>query len=253
MNKHRYRIVFNVARGIMMVVAEFVKAHVSNSGNTSSEKPILGDTHDWVKNKQKSSASLRPICFSLLLALGKIVFILPNSLSIHEAAAEIHADQSAPKNQQPVVLKAANGVEIVNIQTPNAAGVSRNTYSQFNVSEQGVIMNNSRTNVQTQLGGWVQGNPFINTPARVIFNEVNSSHPSYLNGYIEISGSRASFVLANPSGISCNGCGFINAYRATFTTGTPIFNGGDYPMPLSFSEDSPHNILLGLIVSTNSC
>ena len=42
-----------------------------------------------------------------------------------------------------------------------AAGVSRNSYSQFNVAPQGAILNNSRTNVQTQLGGWAQGNPWL--------------------------------------------------------------------------------------------
>ena len=40
-------------------------------------------------------------------------------------------------------------------------------------------------------------------------------------------GSRAQVVIANPAGISCNGCGFINANRATLTTGTPILNSGD--------------------------
>lgn len=170
---------------------------------------------------------MRPVAFSVMLMLGMVI-VLPNPVNIGQANADIHADPTAPKNQQPIILSAPNGVEVVNIRTPSAAGVSRNTYSQFDVPRQGAIINNSRTNVQSQLGGWLQGNPFLAAgTARVIFNEVNSNNPSYLNGYIEIAGSRAEFILANPNGITCNGCGFINAYRPVLTTGTPIFNGGD--------------------------
>lgn len=70
--------------------------------------------------------------------------------------------------------------------TPSAAGVSRNTYSQFDVQRNGVVLNNSRGNAQTQLGGWVQGNPWLATgSARVILNEVNSANPSQLRGYLQ--------------------------------------------------------------------
>ena len=81
---------------------------------------------------------------------------------------------------------------LVNIQTPSAAGVSRNTYSQFDVNNNGSILNNSRSNVQTQLGGFVQGNPYLATgTARIILNEVNSTNPSYLNGYVEVASSQS--------------------------------------------------------------
>ena len=105
--------------------------------------------------------------------------------------------------------------------------MSRNTYKQFDVDQQGAILNNSRANTQTELGGWVQGNPWLaRGAARVILNEVNSSNPSQLRGYVEVAGNRAQLIIANPAGISCDGCGFINADRATLTTGQPIINGG---------------------------
>ena len=94
------------------------------------------------------------------------------------AQAQIVADPSAPGHQRPTVLTTGNSssthtIPLVNLQTPSAAGVSRNTYSQFDVTGAGVVLNNSRTNVQTQLGGWVQGNPWLATgSARVILNEV---------------------------------------------------------------------------------
>ncbi|HHQ41407.1 MAG TPA: hypothetical protein ENK20_03845, partial [Chromatiales bacterium] len=39
-------------------------------------------------------------------------------------------------------------------------------------------------------------------------------------------GDRAQVVVANPAGITCDGCGFINASRATLTTGTPVVEEG---------------------------
>ncbi|WP_231686345.1 hemagglutinin repeat-containing protein [Ralstonia pseudosolanacearum] len=207
MNKHLYRIVFNKTRGLLMAVAENVAGDGKQTG--TSDAPRAGSV----------LATVRPLCFSILLAFG-----LVGSL----AQAQIVADPGAPRGQQPTVLNAANGVPLVNIQTPSAGGVSRNTYGQFDVNQQGAVLNNARTSTQTQLGGWVQGNPWLATgTARVILNEVNSSNPSRLRGYVEVAGDRAQVVVANPAGISCDGCGFINSNRVTLTTGTPILNGGN--------------------------
>ncbi|WP_137926206.1 hemagglutinin repeat-containing protein [Cupriavidus sp. 2SB] len=159
--------------------------------------------------------------------LYRIVFVLGQVSLVTTATAQIVADPNAPGQQRPTVLTAPNGTPLVNIQTPSAAGVSRNAYSQFDVQERGAILNNARQNAQTQLGGWVQGNPWLSGgTARVILNEVNSSNPSQLRGYTEVAGDRAQIVIANPAGITCDGCGFLNANRVTMTTGTPIVNGG---------------------------
>jgi len=199
MNKNLYRIVFNDKRGLLMAVAEFVRGEGKHAGDRSA----TGCTPLW--------ATLKPLCFGLLLALGGVIC---------PAAAQIVADPSAASRQQATVLKAANGVPLVNIQTPSAAGVSRNIYSQFDVNGQGAILNNSRANVQTQLGGWVQGNPWLATgSARIILNEVNSSNPSQLSGYVEIAGQRAEVIIANPAGIQVDGGGFLNAGGITLATG----------------------------------
>ncbi|WP_296223644.1 filamentous hemagglutinin N-terminal domain-containing protein, partial [Ralstonia sp. UBA689] len=206
MNKHLYRIVFNKTRGLLMAVAETVASDGKQAGTSGAPS-----AHSVI-------AHVRPLCFSILLAFGLVGTA---------ANAQIVADPNAPRNQQPTVLNSANGTPLVNIQTPSAAGVSRNTYSQFDVNQQGAILNNARTNAQTQLGGYVQGNPWLATgTARVILNEVNSSNPSQLRGYVEVAGDRAQVVIANPAGISCDGCGFINSNRVTLTTGTPTLNGG---------------------------
>ncbi len=144
------------------------------------------------------------------------------------ANAQVIVDPSAPGNQRPTVLQTTNGLPQINIQTPSAAGVSRNTYRQFDIQSNGAILNNSRTNAQTQLGGWVQGNPWLATgSARIILNEVNSANPSQLRGYIEVAGQRAEVIIANPAGVNADGAGFINANRVTITTGTPQISGGN--------------------------
>ena len=164
----------------------------------------------------------RPAAFAVFAAFATLAALMPL------ASAQIVAYKAAPASQQPTVLTAGNGVPLINIQTPSAAGVSRNTYSQFDVDPNGVILNNARNNALTQLGGWVQGNPWLaHGSARVILNEVVAANPSQLLGYVEIAGSAAQVVIANPAGLTCNGCGFINASRATLTTGTPLVNGGN--------------------------
>src|SRR5690606_12278633 len=106
-------------------------------------------------------------------------------------------------------------------------GVSRNAWRQFDVDGNGVVLNNSRGDALTQLGGWVGGNPWLAAgSARVILNEVNSTHASQLRGFVEVGGQRAEVVIANPAGIVVDGGGFINASRATLTTGQPLMNGG---------------------------
>ena len=151
-------------------------------------------------------------------------FLILGALMSFDVRAQIRADANAPADQRPTIHQTGNGVPLVNIQTPTAAGVSRNSYSQFDVDNKGTILNNSRTHTATQLGGWVDGNPWLATgSARVILNEVNSTNPSHLNGWIEVAGDRAQVITANPAGISCNGCGFINASYTTLTTGCLLY------------------------------
>ena len=139
-------------------------------------------------------------------------------------AADIVADSAADVTHRPGVDAAANGVTVVDIVAPNVAGLSHNKYNRFGVDASGAILNNSIETVsQSQLGGLLQGNSNLTDsgPASVILNEVTSSHRSLLAGALEVHGTRADVVVANPNGITCDGCGFINTPRATLSTGAP--------------------------------
>ncbi|WP_143694653.1 two-partner secretion domain-containing protein, partial [Variovorax sp. JS1663] len=188
MNRHLHRIVFNAARGMRMVV------------------------HEAAMSAGKASGATSAVLATALLAAAP-------------APAQIVANPMAPGGTRPTILVAPNGIPVINTTTPSAAGVSRNQYVQFDVSGRGVIVNNSRMNVQSGIGGWITANPYLATgPARVIVNEVSSSNPSYINGPVEIAGQRAEFILANPAGVSVSGGTFINAAGVTLTTGTPQYN-----------------------------
>ena len=223
MNKKHYKVIFSQVLNQLVVVSELAKS----KGKATSENVESAEIKTTLKATALSTlfGTLTPVHFSIMLALG-FVFVSPAALANADMA--IRADKSAPGNQQPTVLQTANGLPQVNIQTPSAGGVSRNQYSQFDVAEKGAVLNNARKAVQTQTAGWVQGNPNLAAgEAKVILNEVNSSAPSRLKGYVEVAGQKADVVIANPSGIHCDGCGVINAGRATMTTGKAQLENGD--------------------------
>ena len=234
MNSGCYRVIFNKARGMLMVVSEAARSQgkTGNPANGGSEiSQVAGASQTATQiNSTYQGGQLVVLRSHVLLALG-LATIVASSVSITNSAyadaTSIVADRNAAANQQATILKSSNGTTQVNIQAPSAAGVSRNVFSQFDVGADGAILNNSRTNAQTQLAGWIEGNPYLaRGEARVILNEVNSSDPSRLSGYTEIAGGRAELVIANPAGISCAGCGFINASRTTLTTGNALMDQG---------------------------
>ncbi|MEX6151278.1 DUF637 domain-containing protein [Providencia hangzhouensis] len=120
-----------------------------------------------------------------------------------------------------------NSTTIVNIATPNENGISHNKYQQFNVLEKGIILNNSKNTVKTQLAGDINGNNRLREiNAELIINEVVGNSQSQLLGKLEVAGKSANVIIANPNGITCNGCSFINVPALTLTTGKP-FLGSD--------------------------
>lgn len=185
-----------------------------NNKSMAKESTLKNNISTPKKYRKKVlHAKLAPTCFATMLALGMIM----------PASAAITADTSAAN--QPSIHTGANGATVVDINKASEGGVSHNVYSEFNVDANGVILNNSGSSVNTQLSGNIAGNAnMADGSATVILNEVRSSDPSQLNGMIEVAGQSAQVIIANPSGITCDGCGFINTNHASLTTGTATFD-----------------------------
>ncbi|VBH43452.1 haemagglutinin [Burkholderia pseudomallei] len=205
MNKNRYRVVFNRARGALMVVQENGRA----SHGSGSRDARAGVVPAWLS---LSPFALRHVALAVLVAAG----VVPIWVNAQVVAGGAHA---------PSVIQTQNGLQQVNINRPGSSGVSMNTYNQFDVPKPGIILNNSPINVQTQLGGIIGGNPNFQAgdAARLIVNQVNSNNPSFIRGKVEIGGAAAQLVIANQAGLVVDGGGFLNTSRATLTTGNPNF------------------------------
>ena len=196
MNRNHYRIVFNPHRGQLMAVAETARGSGKSAAGESADGPVGGGPG--------LGSGLGSRCSQMMVAMWLAIGALPM------AWTQIIADPAAPANQRPTVLSDSAGRPLVNIQTPSAAGLSRNTYKQFDVPAGGVVLNNSANNP------WLSNGVL----ARTILNEVNSSNQSYINGAITVNGAAAQVIVANPNGITVNGGSFVNASRATLATGT---------------------------------
>ncbi|VWC91690.1 Large exoprotein involved in heme utilization or adhesion [Burkholderia contaminans] len=206
MNKNQYRLVFSRVRGMLVAVEETATA----TGKVSKGEAACV-TASWVPGVLVRFA-LRHSAFAVLVAAGATP-MLANAQIVGGGA---HA---------PSVIQTQNGLPQVNINKPGNAGVSLNTYNQFDVQKPGAIINNSPTIVNTQQAGMINGNPNFgpNDAARIIVNQVNSNNPSSIRGYVEIAGQKAELIISNPAGLQIDGGGFINTSRAVLTTGVPYY------------------------------
>lgn len=168
---------------------------------------------------KKSSLSLH--FSSLMLACTALT---PIALHAQVVATPINGANT-------VVYTSPNNVPVVDIATPSASGLSRNFFASYNVDSRGLVLNNGDTSLaarQSQLAGQVVANLNLapGGGASVILNEVVSTNRSVLSGFTEVLGKTADVMVANPNGITCNGCGFINTPNVTLTTGAPQVTNG---------------------------
>jgi filamentous hemagglutinin len=163
-------------------------------------------------------------------------FIFASFSSALAADLPINVDGSTNTS----IDRAANNVPIVNIAAPNSGGLSHNKFTDYNVNQRGLILNNATGGkngfTQSQIGGLIQDNANLKNSgsARIILNEVTSNNISRINGYTEIAGGKADLIIANPNGISMAGAGFINASKLTAIVGSPN-QLNPHPNNLTFS------------------
>ncbi len=82
----------------------------------------------------------------------------------------------------PTSYTHSSGATVIDIEKPNAAGVSHNLYRDFNVGTNGTILNNSGDDVShsTLLAISHRNNNLTAGSASVILNEVTSKNASSL-------------------------------------------------------------------------
>ena len=112
---------------------------------------------------------------------------------------------------------------VTNIETPDSNGLSTNSVADFDVNSDGTILNNSASGGTPQLGDTdvtANSNITAGSEASLILLQVTGTSGSDLNGTIEVFGSEAGLIIANPNGITCDGCGFTNVNRVDLVTGS---------------------------------
>lgn len=119
----------------------------------------------------------------------------------------------------------ASEPDVIDINAPDANGISLNQYENLHVGYEGRVLNNNTEYGSSVLAGEVRANANLgDKPADVIIEEMWGTSRSRILGAIEISGPKADYILANPNGITCQGCGFINTRTETLATGQTAFS-----------------------------
>ena len=208
-----------------------------------------------------SSQKILKLSKSFLVHLALISLIFEQLLFVASASAQaLPINPDGTTNTQ--VTQTAAGVDQVNIAAPNANGLSHNKFTDYNVNTSGQVINNfsgydgvaagsvtgANAVTQTQIGGLVTTNAnLVNSgSAKVILNEVTSSNTSQLLGYTEIAGTKADLILANPNGITCFGCGFVNTARLLMVAGSSNFDSNGN-LGFNLKEQSNPNLYVPLI------
>ena len=152
----------------------------------------------------------------------------------NETNAIISADEcniiyTISYNQGTITCDYLAEIEVIDIARPDANGLSNNYYSTFYIPSNGVVLNNSDSAGTSQLVGDIPANSNYSTGdvATLILAQVTDNDISLLLGTLEVFGAEAGVIIANPNGITCDGCGFINTNRVDLITGTSNFSGDD--------------------------
>ena len=162
------------------------------------------------KSKKKAKFRLSPLVIALLSVYPQATVF----------AQGIVVDPS--QNNGLNVTVTANDTPLIQIADPNASGVSHNKFTDFNVSNPGVVFNNSTQDGVSQIGGLAMKNPNLTHAATGIITEVTGASASRLEGTLEVFGQQADLIIANENGIAVNGVSTINTGHLTLSTGKVV-------------------------------
>lgn len=210
---HIFRLVWNGIAGSWVAVAECARG-VGRHGGRCTSAPSASTPVEREMPIPERHRTLITVGCTTVLGLGAV------SVQAQLTPSAV----VAPDTGRAQSHMAPNGVTIVDINSPNAAGLSHNKYLQYDVRSEGLVLNNhpaGQDAASSHLAGHMAANPNLAVPASVILNEVIGPHRSSMLGLTEVTGSKADVVVANPYGITCSGCGFIHTDRVTLTTGIP--------------------------------
>lgn len=232
MNKKCFRLIFSKVLGFLIPVAEIT----TSQGKKSQGAGLLASVAQpplWpllpvvavLRTLQQSFFEVRVVANAGGRVLMAALVFAPGF-----ASAQMVADPAAGINK-PNVVAAANGVPVIEIVNPNAAGLSHNKFQSFDVTAPGAVFNNSKVNGATSIGGYTMKNPKLAQEAKGILVDVTGTNPSSLAGTLEVFGKKADLFISNQNGITLNGVTTLNASSLTATTGKPIVS----PSGLQFS------------------
>jgi len=152
------------------------------------------------------------------------------SLMINSSIFAVNINIDNDKNHSITIENSNNNVPVVNINKPDSNGVSHNHFKDYNVGKNGVILNNGKNINKSELAGQIKGNLNLKNSqeAKKIITEVTGTNISKIEGFTEIVGGQADYILANPNGVYLNKAGFINTPNVTITTGKTGYMNGKF-------------------------
>ncbi|WP_081932904.1 filamentous hemagglutinin N-terminal domain-containing protein [Candidatus Arsenophonus nilaparvatae] len=122
-------------------------------------------------------------------------------------------DSTIEKNKLNKFTISNQGEVNIDIKAPDNNGISYNQYRRFNTNKGVTVqLNNDANQNKNMLAQGTQS-------AKLIINQINSSEKTNLHGLLNIKGSPAKVIIANPNGITCDDCQFSN------TTGVDLVAG----------------------------
>lgn len=115
--------------------------------------------------------------------------------------------------EQNTTVEYKQNVPVVNINTPNKAGVSDNRFNKFS-TDTGVVFNNNPDGTislkSSILAEKIAANPNLKEAARTILTQVTGNDKTVIRGVMEVLGKNADLIVINPHGIDLNGVKLVN-------------------------------------------